>query len=379
MKIVIAIDSFKESLTSLQAGRTVAAAARQVFPNAKITVLPLADGGEGTVDAVVDSLHGEKRRVRVIGPLGKPVNALYGILENGRTAVVEMASAAGLALVPEEQRNPLYTTTYGVGELIRDALDTGCRHFMIGIGGSATNDGGMGMLQALGCKFLDENGDPVGMLGADLMRVSDIDSTGLDPRLAVSTLQVACDVSNPLCGPNGASAVFGPQKGADAGTVQLLDEALSRLAGIVREKYGIATENMPGSGAAGGLGYALVSFCGAKLQSGAEVILNNAGFTTHAQDADLVITGEGRLDAQTAMGKAPATVARMAKRSGALVVAFCGSAAPDAEALNAEGIDAYFPILQAPCTLEHALHPENAAHNLFLTALQVFSLLRAAK
>ena len=379
MKIVFAIDSFKGSLGSIEAGNAAAEGVRRVFPDAECVVRPLADGGEGTVEAIVEGcrLSGAKatvegcgfRRITVAGPAGRPVVATYGIA--GGTAIIEMAQAAGITLVSGAERNPLFTTTFGVGEMIRDAIARGCRRFVVGIGGSATNDGGAGMLQSLGFRLLDASGAEIPRGGAGLARLDRIDRSQAMPALAECTFRIACDVTNPLCGERGASAVFGPQKGATPEMVAELDAALAHFAAIAG-----GNPDSPGAGAAGGLGFAFREFLGGELKSGVEIVLEETRFEDAVRDADIVVTGEGRLDAQTVMGKAPIGVARMAKRFGKRVIAFSGCVTPDAGAVNEHGIDAFFPILREVTTLEAALDKGNAAANLAATAEQVFRCLR---
>jgi len=372
MKIVIAIDSFKGSLSSLDAGEAVRDAFIKIFPGGEAVILPIADGGEGTTDALVRGLGGEFREVEVTGPLGERKLAQYGVI--GDTAVIEMASAAGLPSVPADRRDPECTTTYGVGELICHALNSGCRDFIVGIGGSATNDGGIGMMTALGCGFFDENGDPVGVSGGETGKIRKIDLSNLDPRVKECKFRVACDVTNPLCGENGASAVFGPQKGATPKQVKSLDAGLRNLSQVVAKTIRKDVSNTPGAGAAGGLGFALMAFFNAELRGGVEMILDKIDAATHMKNADIVVTGEGRMDAQTAMGKAPAGVAKLAKASGAkLVLAFAGST-KDADSVNDCGIDAYFAIPQGVATLDELI--ENARGNLYSRAVQVFRVVR---
>ena len=359
MKAVIAIDSFKGSLSSLAAGEAAAAGIRDVFPDAETLVRPLADGGEGTVDALVSGLGGERRRVSVTGP--------------GGVAVLEMAAAAGITLVPQNGRNPLLATTFGVGEMIADAIRAGCRRFLVGIGGSATNDGGAGMLQALGVGLLDAENRDIPRGGAGLERLVRIDTSDVMPEIKDCTFRIACDVSNPLCGSQGASAVFGPQKGATPSMVERLDAALAHFAAVSG-----GDAEFPGTGAAGGMGYAFRTFLGGELQRGVEIVLSETRLEDFVVGADVVVTGEGRLDAQTAMGKAPIGVARLAKRHGRPVVAFAGCVTPDADALNGQGIDAFFPILRTVGTLDEALDVRNAAANLRATVRQAFRLWAAA-
>lgn len=369
MKAVIAIDSFKGSLSSVEAGRAVSEGIKRVYPDAVCTVCPVADGGEGTVDALSEGMGGVKRTVTVTGPLGGKVEAVYGIV--GKTAVMEMAAAAGITLVPSEKRNPLYTTTYGVGEMIRDAIEQGCRSFIMGIGGSATNDGGVGMLQALGFSFVDKDGVdiPHGALG--LRELHSVSRESAIPELAKCTFNVACDVTNPLCGDLGCSRVFGPQKGATPEMIAEMDSWLSHYADL---SYG--DKNASGAGAAGGMGYALMTFLGGKLQNGIELVLKEVGLEAEVRDADIVVTGEGRLDSQTVMGKAPSGVANAAKKQGVPVIAFSGCVTSDAGVCNDHGIDAFFPILRSIVTLDEALDKDNAYRNLADTAEQVFRLIR---
>ena len=369
MKIVFAIDSFKGSLSSLEAGNAAAEGAKRAFPDAECVVRPLADGGEGTVEALAAGLGGELRTVMVTGPAGRPTDAVYGIV--GETAILEMAQAAGITLVSGAEKNPLHTTTFGVGEMIRDALAHGCRRFIVGIGGSATNDGGAGMLQALGFRLLDKAGQEIPRGGEGLARLDRIDRAAVLPELATCAFRVACDVTNPLCGALGASAVFGPQKGATPEMVATLDAALAHFA----EVSGGEPETA-GAGAAGGLGFAFRTFLGGELKRGVEIVLEETRLAEAIQEADLVVTGEGRLDAQTVMGKAPIGVARLAKRFGKRVIAFSGCVTPDAGAVNEHGIDAFFPILREVTTLETALEKGHAAANLAATAEQVFRCFR---
>ena len=379
MKVAIAIDSFKGSLSSIAAGTAAAKGVRRVFPDAECRVRPLADGGEGTVDALVAGLGGELKRVTVTGPAGKPTDAKYGLLPDG-TAVMEMAEAAGITLVSGEEKNPLYTTTYGVGEMILDAVKNGAKKFVIVIGGSATNDGGAGMLQALGFRLLDASGNDIPRGGLGLAQLAKIEpSTEPLNRLTAEPLnfRIACDVKNPLCGPNGASAVFGPQKGATPEMVKELDEALAHFAAIFQSNNpnNRTIEQFPGSGAAGGLGFGFKAFLNAELVPGVDLILSETHLEDFVRDADVVITGEGRLDGQTVMGKAPIGVAKLAKKYGKLVLAFSGILGDGVEAVNAAGIDAYFPILRKLVTLEEALDVANASANLTSTVEQAFRLL----
>ena len=374
MKIVIAPDSYKESLSALEVAQAVEAGFRQVFPDADYVLVPVADGGEGTVDAMVAATGGRKETVTVSGPLGEPVEAFYGLTGDGDTAVIEMAAASGLALVPPDRRNPLLTNSRGTGELIRAALDAGARRFILGIGGSATNDGGAGMVQALGARLLDLEGRELDGSGGDLARLERIDVSALDPRLAECRIEVACDVDNPLTGARGASAVFGPQKGATPEMVQALDANLARLARIVGRDLGVAVDTVPGAGAAGGMGAAMLAFFGATLKPGIEIVTAAVDLDTQVRDADLVITGEGRIDFQTVHGKTPIGVARVAKRHGKPVIGIAGSLGAEVGVVHAHGIDAVFSVLGKPCTLDEALR--DAAANVELTARNVAAVLR---
>jgi glycerate kinase len=367
MKIVIAIDSFKGSLSSMQAGNAVKEAALRLNPDTEVVVKPLADGGEGTVEALA-GFHAETVELTVSNPLGQPVKAAYCILNDSGTAVIEMAAAAGITLV--EERNPLEATTYGVGEMIYDAIKRGCRKFIVGIGGSATNDGGTGMLAALGYEFLDADGKPIALGAKGLEKLCRIKSDKVLPQLKECSFRIACDVNNPLCGEFGCSAVYGPQKGATAETIPLMDGWLSHFA----ELSG-GDPDYPGAGAAGGLGFAFLAFTNAELRSGIDIVLEEIGLEQEIRNADLVITGEGRLDSQSVMGKAPVGVAKLAKKYGKKVIAFSGCVTEEAEVCNDHGIDAFFPVLRTVCTLEEALNPENAYKNLRATAYQVFRLL----
>ena len=435
MKVTVAIDSLKGSLSSVEAGQAAAEGVKRVYPDAEVCVRPLADGGEGTVEALTCGLGGTLQCVKVTGPLGDPVECRYGIVteapgdagdpgraENlgsaegsagpaGRTAVIEMSGAAGLTQVPDELRNPLNTTTYGVGEVIRDAIEKGCRRFIVGIGGSATNDGGIGMLQALGFDILDKDGNPVSRCGRGLRDVARITGGHVIPELKECTFRIACDVTNPLCGEKGCSVVYGPQKGATPEIVRDMDRWLAKYAeaaavycameaGVDAENPGMKTAGpdaegpemaggaasgrraaradmeCPGTGAAGGLGFAFLTFTNAILESGVKIVLEETRLEDYVADADIVITGEGRLDGQTVMGKAPIGAARLAKKYGKPVLGFCGSAAKDAAACNDGGIDAFFPILRSVVTLRDAMDRTNAAGNMADAVEQAFRLVR---
>ena len=375
MKVVIAIDSLKGSLSSMEAGMAIKDGILAAKPDAEVIVKPLADGGEGTTDALIEGMNGERIDLTVTGPMHTPVDAYYGYLKDTNTAVMEMASAAGITLVPDSEKNPLLATSYGVGEMINDAIQRGCRNFIIGIGGSVTNDGGIGMLKALGVRFLDENGEDAGEGGQALAKIARIDVSGMNPLLKECHIQVACDVNNPLCGKNGSTYVYGPQKGVTEDMKKTLDEAMAHFARVTSETLENDYLNTPGAGAAGGLGYAFLAYTGAALTPGIELILDAVGLEEELSSADVVVTGEGRLDFQTAMGKAPVGVARLAKKYNAKVIAFAGRVTKEATACNKEGIDAFFPILRSVCTLAEAMDPVAARNNMTATVEQVFRLL----
>lgn len=370
MKAVIAIDSFKSSIDSITAGRAAAEGIKRAFPDAECRVCPLADGGEGTVSALVDGMSGSLRSVDVTGPSGRTVTAQYGLLPGG-IAVMEMAQASGITLLGDDGKNPLTATTRGVGEMILDAVASGASRIIMGIGGSATNDAGAGMLQALGWRLLDSQGRDLPPGGGALGQLAEIIPPSDDSLRGIS-LRVACDVTNPLCGPNGASAVFGPQKGASPEDVKTLDAALAHFASVSN-----GDPDAPGAGAAGGLGYALKTFLGGELVPGVDLVLEETRLESAIADADAVVTGEGRLDGQTVMGKAPIGVARLAKKHGKRVIAFAGCVGDGVEAVNEAGIDAFFPILRRACSLEEAMNSDAAAENLAAAAEQAFRLLRA--
>ena len=426
MKAVIAIDSFKGSMDSIEAGEAAEKGIRRVFTDAEAIVYPLADGGEGTVQALAKGLGGRLEKVKVTGPLGKPVICEYGIVEE-KTAIIEMAGAAGITLVQPELRNPLNTTTYGVGEVIKDAIGKGCRHFIIGIGGSATNDGGVGMLQALGAEFLDEGGKQVPFGARGVENLAAINCEHMLPELKDCDFRIACDVDNPLCGENGCSHIFGPQKGATPEMAEQMDQWMEKYAEITAEyfqnagndeleperKENVAEKELqdnpdlmkvkvrvkgknlsvdagwkladigknynsdyPGCGAAGGLGFAFRAFLHGKLEPGINIVLEEIGIESAIKAADIVITGEGRLDGQTVMGKAPIGIARLAKKYGKPVIAFSGAVTEDAAACNQAGIDAFFPILRQVTTLEAAMSPATAIRNMTAAVEQTFRLLK---
>ena len=376
MKVVIAIDSFKGSMSSIEAGESAAKGVKRVFPDAKTYIRPLADGGEGTVETLTAGGGGRLIHVNVTGPLGKPVSCQYGIVDKKHTAIIEMSGAAGITLVSESERNPLHTTTYGVGEVIKDAIKKGCRHFIVGIGGSATNDGGIGMLQALGFGLLDKDGNEVCFGAEGLKYLDTITDDNVIPELSQCTFRIVCDVTNTLCGEQGCSAIFGPQKGATQTMIMQMDKWLAYYAKLAKEKYPKANPKHAGAGAAGGLGFAFLTFLNATLESGIKIVLEETHLEKYAKDADIVITGEGRLDGQTVMGKAPIGVAKIAKKFNKPVIAFSGCATKDAILCNNEGIDAFFPILRGVVTLEDAMNTENAMNNMADTVEQVFRVIQ---
>jgi len=416
MKIIIAIDSFKGSLSSKEAGEAIKTGILRVVPDADVVISPLADGGEGTVETLVEALGGSLETVRVKGPLFQEVEAHYGILSesekfqaeiksdthwetlpenpskahseapsetdsqyspnDGKLAIMEMSQASGITLVAPEKRNPLKTGSYGVGEMILDAYHKGCRRFLMGIGGSATNDGGIGMLSALGFRFSKENGEEICPIGEGLKDLARIDATSVPKGLLHCSFQIACDVENPLYGENGASLVYGFQKGGNKELLSQMDLWMKRYSELVKEYNPAANPEAPGSGAAGGLGFAFRSFLQGELKSGVSLILEETKLSEKMQGADLVITGEGRLDEQSSMGKAPIGVAKLAKAQGIPVLAFAGAVTVGAKACNQAGIDAYFPILREITTLEDAMNKENARRNLEDTVEQVIRLYR---
>lgn len=402
VKVVVAIDSWKGSLGSLEAAASIAEGVQRVFPEAEVLVRPLADGGEGTVEALVLGMNGRMETVQVTGPLGTSVEASYGIIEElkegcvereddvgqescdrtmerTKIAIIEMAAAAGITLVDEKYRNPLDTTTFGVGEMICDAIHKGCRKFIVGIGGSATNDGGIGMLQALGYEFLNANGKQVPFGAKGLAEIVKIIDDHVLPELKECEFKVACDVTNPLCGTQGCSAVYGPQKGATPAMIADMDQWLFHYARLTQETYPHANWNQAGTGAAGGLGFAFLSYTNAVLESGIQIILEETRLESYIKAADIVITGEGRLDGQTVMGKAPIGVAAIAKKYGKPVLAFSGCVTEEAGVCNQYGIDAFFPVLRTVTTLEEAMEKEQTKRNLSATVEQVFRLIKIVK
>lgn len=380
MKVLIAIDSFKGSISSVEGSKAISLGIKEIFPDAEIVTLPLADGGEGTVEALVKATNGQWMTKEVTGPLKEKVDAMYGILGDGKTAVIEVAAACGLPLVPIDRRNPFLTTTFGVGELISDAIEKGCRHFVIGLGGSATNDAGVGMLQALGFCFSDEKGKEVGFGGEALKKICSIGMSNVDPILKDCTFEIACDVQNLLYGPTGAAYVFAAQKGATtAEMVQALDEGLKHFAKVVLQEMGQDIQPIAGAGAAGGLGAVFAGFLQGKMRSGIQLVLEITGMEEKMRGADFVITGEGRLDSQTSMGKAPLGVAQFAHQLGIPVIALAGSITNDPSILNNSGITSCFSIVNQPMSLEKAMEVQVTFDNLRLSANQLFRLIKAVR
>ncbi|PNH88878.1 glycerate kinase [Vibrio diazotrophicus] len=376
MKIVIAPDSFKESLSAMEVATVIEQGFKQVFPHADYVKVPMADGGEGTVQSLVDATGGRIIACQVTNPLGQPVEGFYGLLGDGDTAVIEMAAASGLHLVPQASRNPLCTTSYGTGELILAALNHNVKRIIVGLGGSATNDAGLGMLQALGVQCLDAQGLALPAGGSSLNKLATIDLSTLDTRLQQVELLVACDVDNPLCGPHGASAVFGPQKGATPEIVETLDQALKHFADVVKKDLNKDILSLSGGGAAGGMGATLVGVLNAELQPGVDIVIEAIKLDSLVQDADLVITGEGRIDSQTIHGKTPIGVARTAKRYGRKVIAIAGCFTPDYGVVHDHGLDAVFAIVNRSVDLDTAL--QEAELNLLQTSSNIARLLKLA-
>lgn len=377
MKIIIAPDSFKGSLTALEVCEAAREGALRALPAAEILTVPMADGGEGTVQSLVDATGGRLVTATVTGPLGEPVQANYGLLGDGETAVIEMAAASGLPLVPPDLRNPLNTTTYGTGELIKAALDAGAQKLIVGIGGSATTEAGLGMAAALGARLLDEGGDEIEPTGAGLARLSRIDLSGFDPRVRAAQIRVACDVDNPLYGPSGAAHVYGPQKGASPEVVEQLDLGLQRFAKVAQRDLGVDVAQVPGAGAAGGLGAGLVAFCGATLEPGVKIVIDTVGLRAKMQHADLCLTGEGRIDYQTAFGKTCKGVADVAGEAGVPVLAFGGSVSTEAGNLH-EFLAAVFSICAGPAELEQLMEADTARRLVSFTAEQIVRCYSAA-
>ncbi|WP_226676194.1 glycerate kinase [Mesobacillus jeotgali] len=377
MKIVIAPDSFKESLTALEAATAIENGMKKILPEASFIKVPMADGGEGTVQSLVDATGGKMITKTVTGPLGTPVDAFFGISGDEKTAVIEMAAASGLHLVPPGERNPLVTTTMGTGELIAAALGHGVEHIIIGIGGSATNDGGAGMARALGIKLLDSDGKEIGEGGGALNSLAAVNMDGIDKRLESVKIEVACDVDNPLTGIRGASHIFGPQKGATQEMVEALDNNLHHFADIIRTDLGKDIEHVSGAGAAGGLGGGLMAFLSAELKRGVDIVLEATKLETHLLSADFVITGEGKIDGQTIFGKTPIGVAKTAKRHNVPVIAIAGNVSSDSEVVHEHGIDAVFSIVPGVITLENAF--ENASTYVERIAGNIASVIKLSK
>ena len=369
MKIVIAPDSYKESLSASEVAQAIEKGFREIFPDAQYVSVPLADGGEGTVEAMIAATQGTAHTALVTGPLGEKVNARWGMSGDGTTAFIEMAAASGLALVPPEKRNPLITTSRGTGELILQALEHGATSIIIGIGGSATNDGGAGMMQALGAKLCDANGSDIGNGGGSLNCLNSIDVSSMDPRLKHCAIRVACDVTNPLIGEQGASRIFGPQKGATEALIVELDNNLAHYASVIKKSLRVEVKDVPGAGAAGGMGAALMAFLGAELRSGIEIVTMALNLEEHIHDCTWVLTGEGRIDSQTIHGKVPVGVAKVAKRYNKPVIGIAGSLTADVGIVHEHGLDAVFSVIYTICTLDDAL--KNAAENVRMTARNV--------
>ncbi len=377
MRIVAAMDSFKGSITSLEAGEAVRNGILEVSKDIEVDIIPIADGGEGTVDALVKGLHGVIRKINVSGPLGDIITASYGI--TGKTAVIEMASAAGLTLVPNHLRNPLNTTTYGVGEMILDAADNGCDRFLIGIGGSATNDCGIGMLQAIGVEFLDNEGNSVCRGAKGIKNISQIDSSKIPDKIRNSFFRIACDVNNPLYGEKGCSYVFSPQKGADSDMAASMEEWIKKYSAIVSEHTGKDYSKMPGAGAAGGLGYAFCSFLNAELKSGIDIIIEETHLEEHIKGAALVITGEGKIDAQTFMGKAPAGVAKLAFKHNVPAILIGGCVDNNLTIPADSGVTGAFSILNRPMETSQAMEKNTAMENLSETVRNIIRFMKKIK
>jgi glycerate kinase len=355
MKIVVAPDSFKGSLTAIEVSVAIEQGIREVFPEAEVIKIPIADGGEGTVQCLVNATGGKILEEKVIGPLGNEVLAFYGILGDRKTAIVEMAAASGLILIPESKRNPLVTTTYGTGQLIKAALDQGCRKMIIGIGGSATNDGGAGMVQALGVKLLDQEGKEVGFGGGELKKIVKIDISCMDNLLSDTKVLVASDVNNPLCGPQGASKIYGPQKGATPEVIEELDKSLSYFAELIKRDLNKEVKDIPGAGAAGGLGAGLMAFLNAELRPGIEIIIEIVKIEQIIRESDLLITGEGRIDAQSVFGKVPFGLGKMAKKYNVPVIAIVGEIGEGFSQIYEYGINSIMSIISKAISIDEAM------------------------
>lgn len=374
MKFVVAMDSFKGSLTSNEAGKAIAEGIRRIFPDSDIVIKSMSDGGEGLIETLVSQMDGEIRTVKAFDPLGKVIECNYGLIASRKLAVIEMAKVAGLTLVEPKDRNPLNTTTYGLGQIILDAINQGYYRFIIGIGGSATNDGGIGMLQALGYRMTDINNKPVEFGAKGLSQLKIIDDTNVPEIIKRCEFMIACDVNNPLCGKNGASEVFALQKGASKQLIKQMDKWMLNYALLSKQKYINADENYPGVGAAGGLGFAFHAYLNAKLQSGIDLVISEIGLKDDFKDADLIITGEGRLDFQSAMGKVPIGIAKLAKKYQLPVIAICGSVSSEAKVCNEQGIAAFFSILNEVISLQQAMDKQIAYKNMSNTVEQIFRL-----
>lgn len=374
MRVMLAPDSFKGSLSAVEVADTMEKAVLKQYEDVEFEKIPLADGGEGTVDALIVATGGEKVEVEVSDPLGRQVKSFFGVLGDGETGVIEMAAASGLPLLKEEERNPLLTTTYGTGELIKAALDRGCSKLIVGIGGSATNDGGMGMARALGVRFLDANGKELKPGGAALLDLQEIDISGIDERIKNVRTEVACDVDNPLCGPRGASAIYGPQKGASPQDVEVLDGALANYAEVLKKRSNIHVKDIPGAGAAGGLGAGLLAFLNGNLKPGIDIILQATRFSEKVRECHLVLTGEGKIDEQTAFGKAPVGVAREAKKFNLPVIGFAGVLGEKYQNVYDQGIDVVLASIQEITDLSRAL--ENADSWLFESVERAVRLIK---
>jgi len=376
-KIVIAPDSFKESLTALQAAESIEAGFKEIHPDWEYVKVPMADGGEGTVQSIVDATGGKIKYLTVTGPLGEKVEGFYGLSGDHQTAIIEMAAASGLDKITPDKRNPLKTTTWGFGELIKDALDEGVKKMILGIGGSATNDGGAGMIQSLGGKLLDEHNEQIGFGGESLSKLKSIDLSEMDERIEKVSFSVACDVDNPLTGPSGASYIYGPQKGADADMVNLLDQNLKHYASVIKKELGKDIDNVPGSGAAGGLGAGLLAFLNAELVRGGELVIETLNLADLLEGADLVITGEGGINHQTIYGKTPISVAKEAKKKGIPVIAIAGTLSKEHNNIYDNGIDAAFSIIPELNDLETIL--KTGQENIRLTARNIAKTLTIIK
>ena len=374
MKILIAPQSYKGSISAIKVAEAIKQGALNIFPDIKSLIIPVADGGDGTLETLVESTNGTIHNSNATGPLGNSIPVIWGTLGDSKTAIIEMARISGLALVPQNKRNPYYTTSYGLGEIIKEALDLGYRKFIIGIGGSATNDGGAGMAQALGAKLTDENKKPIDLGGLALNEITKIDISGIDPRINESEILVACDVNNPLCGPYGASFIYGPQKGASPEMVKTLDDALYHFGSQLIRDTGINSMEIEGSGAAGGIGGGMVGFLNAKLKPGIEIVLDSLDFDKSLKNVDLVITGEGQIDFQTVFSKAPIGVAKHAKKYNIPVIAICGSLGENYQDVHSHGIDAVIPIIPKPMDLKNA--SDNAYELIKNTSEQIFRILK---